>query len=288
MATKQQKIQALKKQFDDNAARKPKLAIETAVELERLEPGEPRWSHKRGELLQRQGNKEAAVEAYSLAVEKYAGRGFLPRAIAMAKIVLDLDPTRTWVMESLDQSEARQRHRESRVGIDLNDMLSDQKPLDRVAKVLAPAPSNGTDDLRFDDSAPVVLGMSRGELSTVIADAPREESDAGAMPAVPLCQRSPGCLRTTGQRITAGLRGRGGDRSGPGRPLGLALHYRGRRSLGRVGRRRRTGRVGGRGRLRRELSTSGWQAFSNHQGPGPPHHPPDSNLASGGGHSRPR
>ncbi|MCA9583034.1 MAG: cyclic nucleotide-binding domain-containing protein, partial [Myxococcales bacterium] len=191
MATKQQKIQALKKQFDDNAARKPKLAIETAVELERLEPGEPRWSHKRGELLQRQGNKEAAVEAYSLAVEKYAGRGFLPRAIAMAKIVLDLDPTRTWVMESLDQSEARQRHRESRVGIDLNDMLSDQKPLDRVAKVLAPAPSNGTDDLRFDDSAPVVLGMSRGELSTVIADAPREESDAGAMPAVPLFANAP-------------------------------------------------------------------------------------------------
>src|SRR5690606_36362154 len=89
--------------------------ILTAYEaLEHAEPNEPRWPHKRGDLLRRLGRSEEAVAAYELAVMYYAARGFLARSAAVAKIVLTIDPTRTDILERVDAEEARmhrQRHR---------------------------------------------------------------------------------------------------------------------------------------------------------------------------------
>jgi Flp pilus assembly protein TadD len=54
--------------------------------IEKQRADEPRWSHRRGDLLQRIGRKADAVLAYERAVELYAAKGFVARAAAMAKL----------------------------------------------------------------------------------------------------------------------------------------------------------------------------------------------------------
>ena len=75
---------------------------------------EPRWSHRRGDLLQRIGRKADAVLAYERAVELYAAKGFVARAAAMAKVILALDPGKVDVLERVDPEAARRLHRQNR------------------------------------------------------------------------------------------------------------------------------------------------------------------------------
>ncbi|MCA9580917.1 MAG: hypothetical protein KC416_03925, partial [Myxococcales bacterium] len=75
-------------------------------ELEKKGKGEPRWPHKRGDLLRRLGRDEEAIEAYRTAVDFYAARGFLARSIAMAKLILAIDPKRLDILERVDPDEA--------------------------------------------------------------------------------------------------------------------------------------------------------------------------------------
>jgi len=88
--------------------RKDKLdaALRTMAELERAEPKVSRHPHKRGDLLRRMGRISDAVGAYDRAVALYADEGFLARAVAMAKTVLVLDPTRMDVLERVDPAAA--------------------------------------------------------------------------------------------------------------------------------------------------------------------------------------
>ena len=52
--------------------------------LERMEASEPRWPHRKGDLLKRLGRSEEAVRSYERAVDLYAQQGFVARAAAMA------------------------------------------------------------------------------------------------------------------------------------------------------------------------------------------------------------
>src|SRR5262245_17460083 len=63
-------------------------------ELETLEPDNPRWPHRRGDLLRKMGRNQDAVHCYERAAGLYMSSGFLPRAIAMAKVVVEMDPKR--------------------------------------------------------------------------------------------------------------------------------------------------------------------------------------------------
>jgi predicted Zn-dependent protease len=67
---------------------KPRDAVQVLVELERLEPDEPRWSQRLGEAYRRTGQGREAVDAFARAFLRYFERGFLPRAIAMATAAL--------------------------------------------------------------------------------------------------------------------------------------------------------------------------------------------------------
>lgn len=73
-------------------------AAKALGELEELEPSEPLWSHRLGEALRRLGRTADAVDAFARAADRYVQRGFLPRAVAMAKLVTSLDPARTDVL----------------------------------------------------------------------------------------------------------------------------------------------------------------------------------------------
>jgi hypothetical protein len=82
--------------------------------IEKQRRDEPRWSHRRGDLLQRMGRKADAVLAYERAVDLYAAKGFVARAAAMAKVILAIDPSKGAVLERVDPEAARRLHRQNR------------------------------------------------------------------------------------------------------------------------------------------------------------------------------
>lgn len=63
--------------------------------IERRKPDEPRWSHRKGDLLHRMGRDVDAVVAYQRAADLYAEKGFEARAAATAKLIRRLIP-RQW------------------------------------------------------------------------------------------------------------------------------------------------------------------------------------------------
>lgn len=78
---------------------KPHDAVKALVELEKLEPNEPRWSQRLGESYRRMGQTKEAIEAFTRAFDRFFSRGFIPRAIAMAKLVGTLDAERGDLLE---------------------------------------------------------------------------------------------------------------------------------------------------------------------------------------------
>jgi len=96
------------------AANRDEEAIQLLVGLVSAEPTNARWPHKRGDLLRKVGRRDEAVAAYEQAVDAYAKAGFIARAVAMAKTVLSLDPSRTDVLMRVDPQAAQQLHRQAR------------------------------------------------------------------------------------------------------------------------------------------------------------------------------
>ena len=82
--------------------------------LQRVERSEPRWPHRKGDLLKRLGRPGDAVEAYERAVDLYAQQGFVARAAAMAKVVLGIAPERVDILERVSVDAARRLHRSAR------------------------------------------------------------------------------------------------------------------------------------------------------------------------------
>jgi len=82
--------------------------------MEKRNADEPRWSHRKGDLLQRMGRKADAVLAYERAVDLYAKKGFVARAAAMAKVIVAIDPSKSGVLGQVDPEAARRLHRQAR------------------------------------------------------------------------------------------------------------------------------------------------------------------------------
>jgi len=110
-------VRKLRKQLDNALAkRRDDDAIEALLGLIEGDPRTPRWPHKLGELYQKAGKRPQAVEHYTNAANLYADQGFIARAIAMAKTILELDPARIDVLERIDPEAARRLHRRQRPG----------------------------------------------------------------------------------------------------------------------------------------------------------------------------
>ena len=104
-------------------------ALDLYEQIEKRIPDEPRWPHRRGDLLQRLGRKADAVAAYERCVELYAKQGFVARAAAMAKLILAMDPSKgEAVLERVDAKAARRLHRENRPVIVTADVESVVEP----------------------------------------------------------------------------------------------------------------------------------------------------------------
>ena len=74
------------------AAGKHKRALAAYLELERSEPNDAQWAKRAGETYRRLGNNSNAVEAFERSAERYAQNGFLVQAIAVCKVILQIDP----------------------------------------------------------------------------------------------------------------------------------------------------------------------------------------------------
>jgi CRP-like cAMP-binding protein len=83
-------------------------------QLAEAEPTEPRWPHRKGDLLRRLNDDASAVRAFERAVDLYATQGFVARAAALAKVILQIDPSRRDILERVDPEAAQRLHREAR------------------------------------------------------------------------------------------------------------------------------------------------------------------------------
>jgi CRP-like cAMP-binding protein len=106
--------------------------------LQRLEPTEPRWPHRRGDLLKRLGRAHEAIRSYERAVDLYAQHGFVARAAAMAKVVIALDPARIDVLERVRPEAARRLHRSARSRFITADADREDEAVKRIAADAVP------------------------------------------------------------------------------------------------------------------------------------------------------
>ncbi|MBX3187683.1 MAG: cyclic nucleotide-binding domain-containing protein [Labilithrix sp.] len=148
------RIDQLREQWDRAVEKdRPADAVKALIELERLEHGEPRWSQRLGEALRRLGKNKEAEEAFVRATERYIAKGFLPRAIAMAKLVISLNPARVDLLAKIEPPKAAPA----------------PPPLPIRPVPLERAKDESRDEVRFADAA-VVDASSRSSIDILLED----------------------------------------------------------------------------------------------------------------------
>jgi len=75
-----------------SASGKYKRALQAYLELEQLEPRDAQWSKRAAETYRRLGKDRESISAYARAADRYAQGGFLVQAIAVCKLILQIDP----------------------------------------------------------------------------------------------------------------------------------------------------------------------------------------------------
>lgn len=117
-------------------------AVAALVELERLDAQEPRWAHRLGEAYRRLGRQHEAEEAFIRAMDGYVRNGFVPRAVAMAKLVIAMNPARIDVLARIDTPGPAPRAVP----------VVKPPPVPAKAVPLARAPDAAENEVRFDDA----------------------------------------------------------------------------------------------------------------------------------------
>lgn len=82
-------------------------ALELFQAVAKKAPQEPVWRQKAAELLQRMGRTSEAISEYEAVAEAWAKTGWLLRAIAVCKVILQLDPKHTRTQTLLVQLHGR-------------------------------------------------------------------------------------------------------------------------------------------------------------------------------------
>ncbi|WP_224243128.1 cyclic nucleotide-binding domain-containing protein [Hyalangium gracile] len=85
-------------------------ALELFQAVARATPTEPVWRQKVAEILQRLGLTSQAIAEYEAVAETWARTGWLLRAIAVCKVILQLDPRHTRTQALLASLHARREH----------------------------------------------------------------------------------------------------------------------------------------------------------------------------------
>src|SRR6059058_6047634 len=75
-----------------SAAGKHKRALGAYLELETLEPRDAQWPKRAGETYRKLSRNHDAIDAFTRAADRYAQGGFLVQAMAVCKLILQIDP----------------------------------------------------------------------------------------------------------------------------------------------------------------------------------------------------
>ncbi|MFC1567968.1 cyclic nucleotide-binding domain-containing protein [Pseudomonadota bacterium] len=133
---------------------KYKKALEFFEELHQADPNDLRTHVKLAELREKTGDTAAAIKDYIAIANTYAEQGFVVQAIAINKIILRLDPSRTEVKDRLKE-------------------LSSERGDDWAISTLGPSDSVKAMDISGKDRAklsfermPLLSGLSGDELES--------------------------------------------------------------------------------------------------------------------------
>ena len=93
------------------AVEKGKLdrAVELYTQLEAAEPHAAAWAKKLGEVQRRAGNAAGAITALERAVDKFVAAGFLVQAIAVCKLILQIDASHHTTLQRVAELTAATR-----------------------------------------------------------------------------------------------------------------------------------------------------------------------------------
>lgn len=80
---------------------KLRQALKGYLELEQIEPDDGEWSRRAAEMYRRLNEDHMAITALERAVDKYVRAGFLVKAIAACKMILQIDPSHSEIRERL-------------------------------------------------------------------------------------------------------------------------------------------------------------------------------------------
>lgn len=86
---------------------RPRDIIAALEGLQKLEPDEPRWPHRLGDVYRRLGNVMQAADAYERAMHAFAQHGYMARAVAVAKLAIALDASRADILRQIQQEPTR-------------------------------------------------------------------------------------------------------------------------------------------------------------------------------------
>ncbi len=156
---------------------KPTALLACLDELEKLEPRDGSWPHRAAEIHRRQGDSGKEIDALLRAAARFRDAGFLLKAIAVCKRVLEIDVAHRVAHEVLDQ-------------------LSVQRsvpPLSRnAAEGSAP---RGTPPTAANEQDPSTVTLEEIILTEVIASGPptglvSDPDDVGGLAEIDLSSRS--------------------------------------------------------------------------------------------------
>ncbi|MCP3061632.1 cyclic nucleotide-binding domain-containing protein [Myxococcus sp. K38C18041901] len=125
-------------------------AAELYEDFCKLDPKDHQSRLRMGDAWAKAGERERAVAAYQSAAEGFAKEGFLPRAIAASKLILELDPSHQGVQQMLANLYAR---RGTPVGArargPMGSALSAPPPPERPVPAPQPVSGDASDELEL-------------------------------------------------------------------------------------------------------------------------------------------
>jgi len=83
--------------------RKRSKLLNLLQEKARQDPQNSQVQVRLGNLLTKMGKKQAAIEVYHHAAEKFAQQGFIVEATAMSKVIMRLDPLQREIQQKISK-----------------------------------------------------------------------------------------------------------------------------------------------------------------------------------------
>ncbi len=150
------------------------------------EPNNPRWHHKLGETYRRLNKRRKSILSYYRAAELYAEDGFVLKAIAMCKMILDQDPNHHQTQEMLSAfSQARQSEQQEDLLVVGLSSIKRSEAEGFSSEPGAPEAEQEKNTQRQEAKAPASLSLSFHDinnLDAVKADVLQQNEPATAKP----------------------------------------------------------------------------------------------------------